>query len=41
MGSCYVSLFGIDEKITCSICGKIIPVAKAREHVAKCVGKKY
>ena len=41
MGSCYVSMPGINEKITCSICDKIIPVTKVKEHVVECVGKKY
>ena len=40
MGSCYMFIPGSDEKITCSTCGKIIPVLKIKEHVFECVGKK-
>lgn len=40
MGSCYMFIPGNDKKLTCSTCGKIIPVRKADEHVFRCVGKK-
>jgi len=40
MRSCYISMPGSDEKITCNTCGKIIPVKKVKEHVFGCVGKK-
>ena len=41
MGSYYASMPGMDEKITCNTCGKIIPVTKIKEHVVECVGKNY
>ncbi len=41
MGSCYGFVPGTDEKITCSICSKIIPVTKVKEHAVECVGQKY
>ena len=41
MGSYYMFIPGIDEKITCSTCGRMIPIPKVKESVVKCVGKKY
>ncbi|HYL67278.1 MAG TPA: hypothetical protein VEU72_09060 [Nitrosopumilaceae archaeon] len=35
-----MSILESDEKITCSTCGKIIPVRKEEEHIFECVGKK-
>lgn len=31
---------GINEKITCNTCGKIIPILKVKKHVVECTGKK-
>jgi len=39
MGSCYMSIPGINEKITCSICDKIIPILKIKKHVDECKGE--
>jgi len=35
-----MSMLGSNEKITCSTCGKIIPVLKVKEHVVESVGTK-
>jgi len=29
-----------DKQITCSKCGRIIPIGKTEKHVFECVGKK-
>jgi hypothetical protein len=35
-----MSASGSDKKITCSTCGKTIPILKVKKHVFDCVGKK-
>ena len=37
MGSCYISILTRDKKITCSNCGKIIPVLKLKGHFFECI----